>query len=221
MFVGLLVEPIGRAGVNVFGRPFRLLAVGLALAVALALCAVHATSFWANDCTLLTRAHQIAPKNLTAQNDLGVEWMLRGNIGQAQAMLERVRQEHPDDWRSAFNLGRLEYLKHDYPEAEQHLRRAIKLRPTAADPYVTLGQIQLKANRPRDALESMHRAVELNAYSSRFHTIYGLVLEVNGKCPAAVTEFEAALALDPNSYALGGRMGRHRAAPARPCEREP
>jgi tetratricopeptide (TPR) repeat protein len=198
LLVGLLVEPIGRAGVKVFGRPFRLVASGLALAVVLALCSVHASSFWVNDYALMTRAHQIAPKDLTVQNDLGVELLLRGKVDEAQAMFEQAGKEHPRDWAAAFNLGRAEYLKHDYAEAEKHLRRAIQLRPTAADPYVTLGQIQLKANRPGDALESMRRAVELSPFSPKFHTIYGVVLEVNGKCPAAVTEFEAALTLDPN-----------------------
>jgi tetratricopeptide (TPR) repeat protein len=212
LLVGLLVEPVGRAGVKVFGRPFRLVASGLALAVVLALCSVHASSFWANDYALMTRAHQIAPKNHTGLNDLGVELLLRGKVDEAQAMFEQAGKEHPGDWAVAFNLGRAEYLKHDYAVAEEHLRRAIQLRPTAADPYVTLGQIQLKANRPGDALESMRRAVELSPFSPKFHTVYGVVLEVNGKCPAAVTEFEAALALDPNDVFARRERERCRSA---------
>jgi hypothetical protein len=45
---------------------------GFVYAVVLALRTVRATSFWTNDYTLFTRAHEIAPQNSAAQDNLSV-----------------------------------------------------------------------------------------------------------------------------------------------------
>jgi tetratricopeptide (TPR) repeat protein len=197
LLIALSIEAMSKGGSKAFGQPLRLVTAALALALLLALATVRATSFWANDYTLFTRGNQIAPQNVTARNNLSLEWLKAGQIEQAQTMLERTMREHPDDWLTTYNVSRVQYMKKEYPEAEISSRRAIQLVPDLPDPYVTLGQMQLKSNRLGDALNSMRRAVELNPYDPRLHTVYGIVLEASRDCTAAMIQFDAALKLNP------------------------
>jgi tetratricopeptide (TPR) repeat protein len=200
LLIAMLIEPIGRTGAGVYGQPLRLVVAALVLTVVLAMDTVHETSFWADDRALFSRAHEIAPQNASAQINLGLALIERGEIKQGQAMLEKVLQDRPDDWHSAFNLGRLQYSRKQYAKAKEYARLAIALNPGFPDSYVLLCQIQLKENRPGEALNSARRAVELNPYMPQFHTIYGFVLEVNGDCPGAITQFKAAEALAPGDF---------------------
>jgi Tfp pilus assembly protein PilF len=212
LLIALSIEAMSKRGSMAFGQPLRLLTAGLALALLLALATVRATSFWANDYTLFTRGNQIAPQNVTARNNLSLEWLKAGQIEEAQTMLERTMREHPDDWLTTYNVSRVQYMKKEYPEAEISSRRAIQLVPDLPDPYVTLGQMQLKTNRLGDALNSMRRAVELNPYDPRLHTVYGIVLEASGDCTAAMIQFDAALKLNPGDAYTQLGIARCRAA---------
>jgi len=75
--------------------------------------------------------------------------------------------------------------------------------------------IQLKENYPLEAQKSLKRAVELNPYDPRFHTSYGIVLEVTGNCPAAMSQFDAALALNPGDGLTQREVFRCRAVASR------
>ena len=212
LLIALSIEAMSKSGSKAFGQPLRLLTAGMALALLLALATVRATSFWANDYTLFTRGNQIAPQNVTARNNLSLEWLKAGQIEEAQTMLERTMREHPDDWLTTYNVSRVQYMKKEYPEAEISSRRAIQLVPDLPDPYVTLGQMQLKTNRLGDALNNMRRAVELNPYDPRLHTVYGIVLEASRDCTAAMIQFDAALKLNPGDAYTQLGIARCRAA---------
>jgi tetratricopeptide (TPR) repeat protein len=212
LLIALSIEAMSKSGSKAFGQPLRLLTAGMALALLLALATVRATSFWANDYALFTRGNQIAPQNVTARNNLSLEWLKAGQIEEAQTMLERTMREHPDDWLTTYNVSRVQYMKKEYPEAEISSRRAIQLVPDLPDPYVTLGQMQLKTNRLGDALNSMRRAVELNPYDPRLHTVYGIVLEASRDCTAAMIQFDAALKLNPGDAYTQLGIARCRAA---------
>jgi tetratricopeptide (TPR) repeat protein len=143
-----------------------------------------------------------------------VELIERGEIDQAQALLEPGYQQDRGNLQYAFNLGRVAYAKKQYTKAEEYTRQAIALNPNMGESYVSLGMIQLKENRPVDAQQSLQKAVELNPYDQRYHTSYGIVLEVNGDCPAAMAQFDAALALNPGEGLTQREMARCRASAA-------
>ena len=110
-------------------EPVRLVvATALGLALLLAVTTVRATSYWSDDYTMFSHANKIAPQNVTARNNLSVEWMNRGRFDDAAKTFELALRDHPDDWLSTYNLGRLRYLKKDYPEAERLSRRAIQFK---------------------------------------------------------------------------------------------
>lgn len=214
LLIALVIEKFGKSRRLVFRTPIPVIVTTFILAVVLAAGTVQATSFWQDGYTLFTRAHEIAPQNSIPVNNLSEEYMDRGEIDKAQALLEPGYQQNRGNVRYAFNLGRAAYLKQQYPKAEGYIREAIAIDPNFGDSYVYLGMMHLKENHPLEAKKSLQRAVELNPYDPRFHTSYGIALEVNGDCPDALSQFDAALALNPGDGLTEREVYRCRAAAA-------
>jgi Flp pilus assembly protein TadD len=197
LLTAMIIVRLADSRFAVFGEPAAVVGAALALTAVLGLCTVRESSFWTDDLSLYTRAHQIAPSNSTALIDLGAELLNRRDIDGAQAVLETAFRDYPPDNRVVYNLGRLSYIRKDYPRSEVYTKEAIRLDPNIAESFILLGQIELKQNRPVEATQSIRHAVELNPYDATYHTSYGIVLAMNRDCAGATTEFQSALALKP------------------------
>ena len=181
----------------VFGQPLRIIVAAIALAAVLGFLANWETSFWQSDYSLYVRGHQIAPLNATALSNLCSELIIQREIDRAQPLLETGYKEYPQDSRINYNLGRLNYIKREYPKAEKYTRDAIRLDPISADSYVLLGQILLMQDRAQEAIQNVQRATQLNPYDPTYHTSYGILLKMIGDCASANAQFDQALALNP------------------------
>ena len=212
ILIAVIIERAAKTRLGLFGQPTHVVVAGLALAIFLASLTGWTVNFWRSDYALFSRAHQIAPLNENAMNNLSMEMMSRGALAGAQTLLETGYRNDPSDFHFPLNLGRLYYSKGDYQKAESYMLQAKNLAPELADPYVFLGQIQLRQHRVKEAQESLRLAVNLNPYSAQNHTIYGIVLASNGDCVDADQQFEAALALEPGDALTQHQMSRCRAA---------
>jgi tetratricopeptide (TPR) repeat protein len=208
LLVALLIERVVRSRLGIFGQPRHVVGAGLAFTVVLASLAGQAASFWRNDYALFSRAHQIAPLNTTATNDLAIEMIGRHQIDAAQNLLETGYRNNPGDYHFPLNLGRMYYDKREFQKAESLLQQVRNLNPTLPDVYVLMAQIQLRQGRRKEAQENLRQAVQLNPYSAPAHSIYGIVLASNGDCTDADAQFEAALALDPGDALTHVQMNR-------------
>jgi Flp pilus assembly protein TadD len=195
----------------VFGQPLHVFATATALTAVLAFITGWSVNSWRNDYALFSRAHQVAPLNTTALNDLAGELILRNDVEGAQKLLETGYRNNPADYHFPLNLGHLYYNKGEYQKAESMLLQVKEIDPSVAGPYVLLGQIRLRQGRAKEAQEDMRDAVRLDPYSWSTHTIYGVVLAQNGDCPQAEQEFEVALALNPGEGLTQLQMARCRA----------
>jgi protein O-mannosyl-transferase len=214
LLVALVITRVMAGQREVFGQPVRVIGAALVLAVVLGLCAVQQSSFWLDDYTLFSRAHQIAPRNATALNNLGGEMLSRRELESGRALLETGYREYPKDSRFVMNLGRLSYSMKQYPKSEAYARQAINLNPNEGDSFILLAQSLLKQNDVRGATQSLRRAVEVNPYNATYHTSYGIVLELNGDCTGAIAQFESALVLHPGDGITQREMFRCRSAAA-------
>ncbi len=223
LLVALIVERAAKTKLRLFGQPLHVVAAGSALAIVLSFFAGRAASFWSSNYILFSRAHQIAPLNGTAMNNLAAEMISRQELDGAQKILETGYRNDPLDFRFALNLGRLYYRERDYQKAESFMLQVKGLDPDLAETYLYLGQIQLRQNHPMQAQESLRHAVALNPYSAPFHTSYGIVLALNGDCTDANQQFEASLALNPGDPITTIQMYRCRAgsSPATPPATKP
>jgi protein O-mannosyl-transferase len=212
LLMALMIVRVVKSKRSVFGQPLHVVVAGLILTVSLSLLTTRASSFWINDYSLFSRAHQIAPMNATAASSLGAELLSRGDFDAASVLLEEAYRQHPGDYRIAYNLGRVSYAKRQFAQAVEYTQQAIALSPNYSDAYVSLGVMELKQGRRADAQQSMRRAVELGPFSAPAHTSYGIVLAMNGDCSQAMTQFEAALALSPGEGLTQREMARCRAS---------
>jgi len=198
LLVALCIERFAKSRRAVFGQPLATVVTAMSLTMAMAACTVWTSRFWMDDYTLFSRANEVAPNNLTVANKLSVELIERKEYEKAQLLLDSAYRENSGDFRVSLNLGRLQYVQKQYAKAEEYTRKSIALGPAVADPYVYLGMIQLKQNRPREAQASLSRAVQLNPWDAHFRTSYGIVLASNGDCTSATVQFNAALSLSPD-----------------------
>lgn len=197
LLIALAVSRLVQSPKVLFGQPAHAVALGAAVSLVFAALAVKAVSYWTDDYTLFTRAHQIAPLNGTAANNLSAEMIARQELDPAISILLGVYRRDPSDSRIALNLGHAYYKKGDLAKAEVYLQHGKAVDPGLADLYVTLGQIRLKQNRTKEAQDDLRQAVQLNPYSAPFHTGYGMILALNGDCADADREFDQALSLNP------------------------
>jgi tetratricopeptide (TPR) repeat protein len=109
----------------------------------------------------------------------------------------------PDVFESNLNLGLMLARAHN-PEAEQFLRAATTLKPTAhveegqARAWLSLGHL-LETRDPAQALQAYNKAAELTPTDPEPHLSAGLFDERQKDFPAAETEYKKVLALDPHS----------------------
>jgi tetratricopeptide (TPR) repeat protein len=109
-------------------------------------------------------------------------------------------------FESNLNLG-LQLAKAGQPDAEQFLRAATQLKPTAhvadgqARAWLSLGHV-LEATRPDEAIAAYHQAAFLQPNDAEPHLSSGILLEKENKTSESIDEYKQALALDPSSDAM-------------------
>jgi tetratricopeptide (TPR) repeat protein len=109
----------------------------------------------------------------------------------------------PDVFESNLNLGLMLARAHN-PEAEQFLRAATTLKPTAhvedgqARAWLSLAHV-LEERDPKQALDAYAKAAELTPTDPEPHLSAGLLNERQKDFPAAEAEYKKVLALDPHS----------------------
>ena len=109
----------------------------------------------------------------------------------------------PDVFESNLNLGLMLARAHN-PDAEQFLRAATTLKPTAhveegqARAWLSLAHL-VEYNDPAKALDAYHHAATLTPADPEPHISAGLLLERQKQFAAAETEYKKVLALDPQS----------------------
>ena len=166
----------------------------------------------------MRKAIEADPANYVAWFDLGFVENKLGKLDDSIAAYRKSVAAKPDVFESNLNLG-IQLAKAGQPDAEQFLRAATQLKPTA---HVAEGQERawlslarvLEATRLEEAIAAYRRAAILQPKDPEPHLAAGLLFEKQEKFSDAVEEYKSALALDPASDALTGlaniyMRGRH------------
>jgi tetratricopeptide (TPR) repeat protein len=95
-----------------------------------------------------------------------------------------------------------------FPRAEAAARRALELEPSLAQPYATLGYVDLYYRWSWDeAGEAFRRAIRLDPRSSTAHQWYANYLAAMGRFPEAERSMRRAMELDPLSLIASAALG--------------
>src|SRR6202041_2010289 len=152
---------------------------------------------------LLKKVVASDPNNFQAWFDLGFVYNGLGNTQGSIAAYRKSVAAKPDVFESNLNLG-LILAKTGQPEAEQFLRTATTLKPTAnvdeghARAWLSLAHV-LETARPDEAIEAYKRAAALEPKDPEPHLSAGSLLEKENHFADAEQEYLRAVALDPSS----------------------
>jgi Tfp pilus assembly protein PilF len=152
---------------------------------------------------LLKKVVDRDPKNYAAWFDLG---FLYNAVGKSDESIGAYRQSvaaKSDVFESNLNLG-LMLARAGQPDAEQFLRAATKLKPTAneaegrARAWVSLAHV-IEATKPDEAIEAYRQAAALQPKDPEPHLAAGALLEKENHFADAEEEFKKARMIDPSS----------------------
>src|SRR5271165_3373892 len=171
--------------------------------------------------TLLKKAIDKDPNNYQAWFDLGFVLNRLGRADESIAAYRKSVAAKPDVFESNLNLG-LMLARANNPEAEQFLRAATTLKPTAhieegqARAWLALAHL-LENKNPEDAFQAYRKASELTPKDPEPHLSAGLLHERQKEFSAAEAEYKQVLTLDSHSteaaigltniYMKSGRLG--------------
>jgi Flp pilus assembly protein TadD len=143
------------------------------------------------------------PEHYVAWFDLGFVENALGKIDDSVAAYRKSVAAKPDVFESNLNLG-LQLAKAGHPDAEQFLRAATKLKPTAnvaegqARAWISLAHV-IESAKPDEAVAAYREAAVLQPKDAEPRLSAGLLLEKQNRFADAETEYKQALAVDPAS----------------------
>jgi tetratricopeptide (TPR) repeat protein len=152
---------------------------------------------------LLKKVVDRDPGNYQAWFDLGFVCHAEGRGDDSIAAYRKSVTAKPDVFESNLNLG-LMLARAGQPDAEQFLRAATTLKPTAeadeghARAWLGLAHA-LESSKPDEALEAYRQAAVLRPKNPDPHLSAGLLLEKQNRFADAEREYKEALAIDPGS----------------------
>ena len=152
---------------------------------------------------LLLKVVAAEPANYAAWFDLGFVRHGLGKNDDSIAAYRKAVEAKPDVFESNLNLG-LMLAQAGKPDAEQFLRAATKLTPTAqveegrARAWLSLAHI-LQASKPDEAIAAYREAGALQPRDPEPHLAAGGLLEKQNQFADAEQEYKLALAIDPKS----------------------
>lgn len=86
----------------------------------------------------------------------------------------------------------------DYGKAEPLLLDLTRNQPKLAGPYVNLGILYARTNRPQPAMQALQQAIALNPGNADAQNQLGILLRQSGQMQAAEKAYQAALAAAPD-----------------------
>ena len=127
-----------------------------------------------------------------------LSFITQGRMQEAQATLEEALHLDPRNLNARqVLLGLLLETKH-YAQAEQLLQEALQLNLSSATYATALARVQYERGDQAAALSTLEKyAVQANA-SSEYHGFYAALLQRAGRHTEAISQFQAALKIQPN-----------------------
>jgi len=123
-----------------------------------------------------------------------------GDLTQATAEMQRVRDLVPHHYAAHLQLGRLLARQKRYDEARQSLLEALRRRPDLSDAYLELGQISASQGKLEQALADFDAALRQRPESVGVYLRRADVLMALKRRDAAIQSLRDAILLQPSAW---------------------
>ncbi len=156
---------------------------------------------WESNYSLFQRAVELAPGNVTAAINFGVELQRRERYQEALALAQNSLTSEPDSVNLLSLAGAAAFQLHRFDLAERYYKDATRTHPMRGDLYQCLAMTEIQLARYRDAESSLRQGIAASPDRAGLHYTLGKVLSWNQDWPAAFDQFSIELALDPQNVA--------------------
>jgi tetratricopeptide (TPR) repeat protein len=120
----------------------------------------------------------------------------------ALQVMQSLADERPDDARTHYAMAVVETAQQRYPEAENSLREAIRLKPDWSQPRVLLSRVLLTLGHAEQAEQQLGAAVERYPDDKALRTSYARLLVSNEQYPQALAQFRTLVDRSPKDDEL-------------------
>jgi Tfp pilus assembly protein PilF len=119
----------------------------------------------------------------------------KGQIGEAQRVLEAIIAEDPSFGRAHNHLGWIYETKlRDYENAEQHYRMALTFTPSYCPVYYNYSAVLSTQKRWDDLEKLLTDALKVQEINlATIHNEFGIMYELQGKYDQAITSYKNAV----------------------------
>jgi tetratricopeptide (TPR) repeat protein/tRNA A-37 threonylcarbamoyl transferase component Bud32 len=127
--------------------------------------------------------------------------------GDAERLLRRAQERHPEDFWINFTLGKALLDGQKPEEAVGYYRAALALRPRTFAVHTNLGNALREAGKTDEALAEFNKAIDLEPGMALAYTNLGNALFDKGRWDEAITACRKALDIDPGSALAHNTLG--------------
>jgi tetratricopeptide (TPR) repeat protein len=158
--------------------------------------------------TLARRTLECNDGSWLAHNNLGNEYLRRGELAASLRHLRRADAIAPDRVETQANLAIVLMNLGEFEQAEHRARRVMALKPRNALGFRLLGDNFLRVGNPAAAAPAYAEAIERDSTPARTSLAYALA--GLGRQEEAIGHLQAALALDPGNESIRINLERLR-----------
>ncbi len=120
-------------------------------------------------------------------------------FGKGKFYLDKAIELDENSPECQYSLAGISYWQNwDLDTSFQHLNKALELRPTYADAYLSMTPTLLTAGKPEAALHYIDKAIQLDPFSSMNYYFKGLIYHRLENFEKAIPYFEKSISLDAN-----------------------
>jgi tetratricopeptide (TPR) repeat protein len=148
--------------------------------------------------SFLKQVKQQFPDNSVGYRMLGDFYFAVNDIDKATAEYESLYRDHHKDLLVEKNYVQLLILKNRTEEAKKIDDQLLKSRPKDPEGLTYRGELQLKAGKASDAVQTLQSVVSSNPDLAVAHYQLGLALNQTGDLDRAATEWRAATQINQN-----------------------
>lgn len=161
--LGLGIETLGKKVRNLKPRLYPyLLLVPAGICLLLGIRTFRQCFVWKDSVSLWTSVVERYPQSARAYNNLGLEFLRRGETKHAAYYFGKALACREDFYTTFNNLGKLYLLEGDFDKASGYFRQALRVKPDSAVVYNNLGFTYLMQQNWDGAEAALIKAIELD-----------------------------------------------------------
>jgi Flp pilus assembly protein TadD len=164
---------------------------------ALTVCGYIQTSYWRNSETLWKRAIACTSSNSIAHDNLGVDFVQKGELEAGIAQYRKALEINSADRDARINLGVALFMKGELEEGIAQYRKVLETDPADAVARDDLGNALVKNGKLEEGIAQYRKVLDANPADEDARFNLGVALFTKGDMEGAITQYRKALEIKP------------------------